>query len=59
MHRPHIPDVFEIPRDSEETGRFPWIAACAIAAIVIGATMMLVAAHEDVPSPGPQVTVGP
>lgn len=57
MHRPLMPDVFEIPACGDDAGRFPWVAAAATAAIVIGAAMLLVAAHEDLTSTAPQVTV--
>jgi hypothetical protein len=53
----NVPDVFELPSGPTETSQFPWISAWAIAAIVLGALMILVAAHEDTASPGPQITV--
>jgi hypothetical protein len=57
MRRPMIPDVFEIPGQAGDAGPFPWLAACAVAAIVIGATLALVAANESGTNAGPQVIV--
>jgi hypothetical protein len=57
MHHRYMPDVFEISSDAVEARRFPWVVACAVAAIVIGASMVLVAAHEDAIGSGPQVAV--
>ena len=55
MHRFEIPDVFEIP-EPLAVRPHAWLAALALTAIVIGATLALVVAGE-VPSDDPQVTV--
>jgi hypothetical protein len=57
MHRPMTPDVFEIPGQAGDASPFPWLAAWAMAAIVIGATLALVAANERGTNAGPQVVV--
>ncbi|MES2293919.1 MAG: hypothetical protein V4527_11525 [Pseudomonadota bacterium] len=41
MHRNSIPDVFEIPRP-KLGNTLPWLTAFSMAAIIIGATLMLV-----------------
>jgi hypothetical protein len=51
MH--HIPDVFEIPEPGKPRC---WLAALAMTAIVIAATLALVVVNE-VPREEPQVTV--
>jgi len=53
MHR--VPDVFEIPEPMAARPR-SWLAALAMTAIVIGATLALVVVNEA-PREEPQVTV--
>ena len=55
MHRSDIPDVFEIPEPIDARPR-SWLAALAMTAIIIAATLALVVANE-VPREVPQVTV--
>jgi hypothetical protein len=55
MHRSDIPDVFEIPEPIDARPR-SWLAALAMTAIIIAATLALVVANE-VPREIPQVTV--
>jgi hypothetical protein len=50
-----IPDVFEIP-EPRGSNPLPWLAAFAMTAIVIGATLALVVVNEP-PRDEPQVTV--
>jgi hypothetical protein len=58
MKRPALSDVFDIPGQSYEPRPFHWTIVLAVAAIVIGAAMVLVAASEDRISSAPQVTIG-
>jgi hypothetical protein len=58
MKRPALPNVFDMPGHSGEPGPFRWTIVLAVAAIDIGAAMVLVAASEDRISAAPQVTVG-
>ena len=57
MRHPMIPDVFEIPEKSESGNFLPWFSALAAMAIIIGATLALVAMNESATSQDPQVTV--
>ena len=50
-----LPDVFEIP-EPLVLRPHPWLAALALTAIVIGATLALVVVNEA-PRDEPQVTV--
>ena len=54
MQRPLIRDALEV--QGPGGGSFSWFAALAIAAVVIGSTLALVAVNES-PSDEPQVTV--
>jgi hypothetical protein len=55
MRRHLIPEVFEIP-DAREAKPAPWLAALAMTAIIVGATVALVAINYA-PDTDPQVTV--
>jgi hypothetical protein len=57
MHHPLIRDALENQGPGGNSGSFSWFAALAIAAMVIGSTLALVAVNEA-PSDEPQVTVG-
>ena len=50
-----VPDVFEIPEPMADRPR-SWLAALAMTAIVIGATLALVVANQA-PSDEPQISV--
>jgi hypothetical protein len=54
MRRLTNPVIFELPGGSNP---LPWLTALAMAAIVIGATLALVAVNESPTSPDPQVIV--
>ena len=55
VHRYTVPDVFDFPgRRGAETR--PWLAAFAISAIIVGATLALVTANQA-SGADPQVTV--
>ena len=55
MRHLNIPDVFELPRNDPEKESVSFVTVCAVAGIVIGAIMMLVAAREDKAASPPQV----
>ena len=55
MQRSTIPDVFDIP--TPRNGRvLPWLAALAMVAIIVGATLTLVVINNEA-STEPLVTV--